>query len=628
MNERLVLCGGASTQPGKGADLLRLDLSGPNQNVTVRVHDITKRMVRSIPDLLVDLLEVAAYVYSADWATRRGGPGLRRLGADWRRQFHFVIPVRDPDTWCSPEVIDALTDTLGFLSDDDYRFDFERYTGPPNIQHYLEFGEQELSGFKPDEVILFSGGLDSLAGAVEEVLGNGKSAVLVSHHSSTKIFSRQRDLVEELRNKAPGKFFHVPVKVQKKERLQHEFTLRSRSFLFASLAAVVGKMFGNASVRFFENGVVSLNLPILPQIVGARATRTTHPRVLDGFGKIFSAVFDEVVVVDNPFALKTKAEAIRLIEDRGCGDMIRSTISCTRVRAITKYKTHCGTCSQCIDRRFGTLAAGLEGQDPEEMYEVRLLEDERESGETRTMAEGYVKSAVEIRQMTDQGFLSRFAGEMSRALGYLPGSADDNARSIIDLHKRHADGVFSVMENGVRTHAADLVARTLPPNCLLMMAVSGDGRLGLTVDPQLINMEFPEAPAAEQAVDDTRSSEIRIALDEANKQVLVAGLPALKGEKTFELVKILSEMYIEDQSKRRAPENYQYFPGKRLADRLRVEDPSLRRLVSRIRNKLFKEFQAKYGLPLPQDALLQNVPKRGYRLNPAVRVLDPSEVGD
>ena len=120
MNERLVLCGGASTQPGKGADLLRLDLSGPNQNVTVRVHDITKRMVRSIPDLLVDLLEVAAYVYSADWATRRGGPGLRRLGADWRRQFHFVVPVRDPDTWCSPEVIDALTDTLGFLSEEEY----------------------------------------------------------------------------------------------------------------------------------------------------------------------------------------------------------------------------------------------------------------------------------------------------------------------------------------------------------------------------------------------------------------------------------------------------------------------------------------------------------------------------
>jgi hypothetical protein len=339
MNERLVLCGGVSARPGKGVDLLRLDLSGPNQNVTVRVHDITKRMVTNIPDLLVDLLEVAAYVYSADWATRRGGPGLRKLGADCSRQFHFVIPVRDPHRWSSPEVVDALTDTLGFLSDADYRFDFERYSGATHIQQYLEFSEQELSGFKPDEVILFSGGLDSMAGVTEEIFGSGKSAVLVSHHSSTKIFSRQRDLAEELRGRASGKLFHVPVKVDKKGKLNHEFTLRSRSFLFASLAAVVGRMFEKPHVRFFENGVVSLNFPILAQIVGARATRTTHPKVLAGFGKIFSAIFGEDVIVENPFAWKTKAEAIRIIENHGCGDLIRSTISCTRVRSITRYKT-------------------------------------------------------------------------------------------------------------------------------------------------------------------------------------------------------------------------------------------------------------------------------------------------
>jgi hypothetical protein len=290
MNERLVLCGGVSARPGKGVDLLRLDLSGPNQNVTVRVHDITKRMVTNIPDLLVDLLEVAAYVYSADWATRRGGR-------------------------------------------------FERYSGATHIQQYLEFSEQELSGFKPDEVILFSGGLDSMAGVTEEIFGSGKSAVLVSHHSSTKIFSRQRDLAEELRGRASGKLFHVPVKVDKKGKLNHEFTLRSRSFLFASLAAVVGRMFEKPHVRFFENGVVSLNFPILAQIVGARATRTTHPKVLAGFRKIFSAIFGEDVIVENPFAWKTKAEAIRIIENHGCGDLIRSTISCTRVRSITRYKT-------------------------------------------------------------------------------------------------------------------------------------------------------------------------------------------------------------------------------------------------------------------------------------------------
>jgi hypothetical protein len=343
--------------------------------------------------------------------------------------------------------------------------------------------------------------------------------------------------------------------------------------------------------------------------------------------KVFSALFGEDVVVDNPFTWKTKAEVIRLIEDSGCGDLIRSTISCTRVRSITRYKTHCGNCSQCIDRRFGTLAARLEGQDPEEMYEVRLLEDEREAGEARTMAEGYVKSAIEIRQMTDQGFLGRFAGEMSRAIRYLPDSADDNARQIIDLHKRHANAVFSVMRNAVQAHAADLLARTLPPNSLLMMAISRDGRLGLTADPQLINIEGPEPPEAEVTIDYSRSSEIRIAIDRPNKQVLVAEFPALKGEKTFELVNILLGIYIEDRSRGRAPENYQYINGKQLAGQLKIEDSSLRRLVSRIRKKVFEEFQTRYGLPLSEGALIENAPWKGYRLNPAVRVLDPSEMG-
>ena len=41
--------------------------------------------------------------------------------------------------------------------------------------------------------------------------------------------------------------------------------------------------------------------------------------------------------------------------------------------------SHCGCCSQCLDRRFGALAAGLGEDDPEEMYEVDLLTGARET---------------------------------------------------------------------------------------------------------------------------------------------------------------------------------------------------------------------------------------------------------
>ena len=54
---------------------------------------------------------------------------------------------------------------------------------------------------------------------------------------------------------------------------------------------------------------------------------------------------------------------------------------------MTRLKTHCGRCSQCLDRRFGTLAAGMADVDPEEMYDTDLLTGARVEDVDRTMAE-------------------------------------------------------------------------------------------------------------------------------------------------------------------------------------------------------------------------------------------------
>lgn len=626
--ERLVLCGGAPPPAGAAKEALRLNLDGPGQNITVRLQDITRRMAADLPGILIDLLEVAAYVYGADWGTRRGGSMHRLLGKDWRRRFHFVIPVRNPEVWNSADVIEPLIDTLGFLSEDHYQFDFVDRPADDTYQRYFQFGDGPQKQFEPDEIMLFSGGLDSLAGAADEVLGKGRSVALVSHHSATKIVKRQKGLVAELKKLAPGRVFHVPVKVDKKGKLEHEFTLRSRSFLFASLAVVVARMFNKSDVRFFENGVVSLNLPILPQVVGARATRSTHPKALAGFGEIFSALFGKAIKIENPFALKTKADVVRLIENRRCGDLIRSTISCTRVRAITTYKTHCGTCSQCIDRRFGVLAADLEHRDPEEMYAVRLLEDERDEGEARTMIGGYVKLAVEIKNATDEAFFGRFAGELSRAMQHLPRTADDNARHLIDLHRRHAESVFSVLEQGVKRHAADLVAGSLPPHCLLTMAVARNGELALHAkeESQRPRIE-PNAPI-DEPVDHGRSSEIRIALDSVKRRILLQDLKPLTGRRTLQLFRALAEAYVRDRDAGRSPDNYEYLNAKELAKGLCVEEASLRRLVSRIRRAIFTDFQRRIGMPLSHNAVIDSRSWRGYRLNPDVRILDPAEIAE
>ena len=473
MPERLVLCSGAKRAGGNST--LRLALSGRSQNIRLKLEDISKKMVRNVPDLLIDLIEIATYVYCADQATSRGGPAQVGMGADWRRSFRFVIPVRNPDHWNHRSVLEPLCSTLSFLSEDDYAFEFEKATNPVSFQDYLEFGDDGGgAAFKADEVVLFSGGLDSLSGAIEELSTDGKRVALVSHRSSPKIFDHQKHLVTELNARFPQKLMHVPVLVTRQEALRvQEYTQRSRSFLYAALACVVARLFGRSRFRFFENGVVSINLPISEQVVGARATRSTHPLVLDHFPKFFSAAVGKPIEVDNPFIWKTKGDVVRSIVDHGCGELIKHTVSCTRVYDITKLHTHCGCCSQCLDRRFAILAANAADHDPAEMYKVELLAGPRDRATDQTMAESYVRTALELRELGELAFFGRFSGETARVLTAFPSlSADEVGRRVFDLHQTHAQAIEDVLKAAVEGHSAELVNRSLPPSSLLMMTVS------------------------------------------------------------------------------------------------------------------------------------------------------------
>jgi len=251
-----------------------------------------------------------------------------------------------------------------------------------------------------------------------------------------------------------------------------EYTHRSRSFLYAALACAVARLFGKSQIRFFENGVLSINLPISEQVVGSRATRTTHPLVLERFREFFSAAVGEPIEADNPFIWKTKAEVIRSIIDHGCGELIKHTVSCTRTYDITKLHTHCGCCSQCLDRRFAVLAASAAEHDPVDMYKIELFTGKRDKDEDKTMAESYVRTALELRDMGELAFFGRFSGETARVLTCFPSlSAEDVGRRVFGLHQRHARGIGEVLKAAVERHSAEFVDRSLPPSSLLMMTV-------------------------------------------------------------------------------------------------------------------------------------------------------------
>ncbi len=467
--EHTIVCGSARSPKG-AARVTRLSTYGDDANVNLRITDIADKLLVNIPDRTLDFIEIATYVYCADQAVRRGGDGGRQHGRRWRRSLRFRISVRDMDFWKTHAA--ELCRTLGFVSEDEYEFHFTKLRKPPRRDIYLDFGPQEGYSRAPEEVMLFSGGLDSLAGAVRETVGEGREVVLVGHSSVSKIRSRQKNLVDLLRKRHKARLLHIPVWVNKDSDLTAETSQRTRSFLYATMGFVVAQAVNLNRLRFYENGIVSINLPVSPQVLGARATRTTHPKFLAQLAGLLSSVADRPFQVENPYLLKTRPEIVKELVDNGCRDLIAHSVSCAHTQTSTTEAPHCGTCSQCIDRRFGVLAAGCTDEDdPPDRYAVDLLTGERTSTQDLTFAQGYVDAA---RAYRSEGALDLLAQrpELARATQYVPHmGVADATEALTDLHRRHGHQVFDVLSSGLARHAASILSGELEMTSILMLAV-------------------------------------------------------------------------------------------------------------------------------------------------------------
>ncbi|GAA0573889.1 MULTISPECIES: 7-cyano-7-deazaguanine synthase [Pseudomonadota] len=470
--KKFVICGNASAKgiSDDPKNEIRLRLSGVKGegNVTLRIEDIHSKMFGSVPTRFHDLLEIATYVYSADQVILRGADDVDSFGDGWRRDLHFVVPVRNPDFWNGEEVKNALTSTLDFLSDDNYAFSFVKLEQDHSFQDYLEFNDAQTMYGKPEQVVMFSGGLDSLAGALDEVLGQRRRVVLVTHKATPKLNTRHKTLQELLAQKAGDNAPHqISVRVHKKKPLNREYTQRSRSFLFVSIGATIAKMLGLSSVRFYENGVISLNLPVCAQVVGGRATRTTHPKVMKGFQDIITLVAEAPFTVENPYIWKTKAEVVEQIVKLGCADLIKHSMTCTHTWEMTNQHTHCGLCSQCIDRRFAVIAAKADQYDPIEHYKTDVFTQSRNKDDDKIMSASYLERANQVSSLENVGqFLAKYA-EVNRVLRFLGGSTAQAAQLVFDLYKRHASEVNAALDEMVRRHATAIRERTMPGDALL-----------------------------------------------------------------------------------------------------------------------------------------------------------------
>ena len=477
--EHWVLCGGAAHARAP-ADALRLAVSGPAANLKVDVGGISEKLIGEVPPQFKDLLLIASYVLAADSATSRGDRHGADLNRRWHRRFRFVIAVERPQFWSDPAMADLLAHVLGFVSDDIYSFEFRaaQTIVPEQLIFSPPDGRSFVSWDHVDEVVLFSGGLDSLTGAAEQIVGAGKNVILVSHRSATKTWKVQRELVVDLQrlSGAPAPE-HVGIEVVKQDAaLRTERTQRSRSLLYAAVAGTVAHLVGRDRVLLYENGIIGLNLPISPQVLGANATRTAHPKTLRGFSRILEAVAGRRITVENPFMLNTRPEVLERLQASGAASLIKHTVSCAHVHKSSSMHPHCGVCSQCVDRRFAVIAADLQDHDPAEGYAVDLIRGEWNNCGDRQLLMDYVDSADRFSEYRNTDDFLAGCGEAGRAIpsvmDCLGVDADTAGRSLFEMHKRHGEAIGRVLSRVSAEQAKEMRNGKLPETSMPMLLLS------------------------------------------------------------------------------------------------------------------------------------------------------------
>ncbi|HEV7253074.1 MAG TPA: hypothetical protein VGN97_08230 [Mesorhizobium sp.] len=626
MAETLVLCGGASF-PAKHvhAKPIELDIARRahrGARVDFKTSRLSARLVDDLPDVLADVVELAVYVYSADRLTKRGSSSSAGIGSEWQRQFCFVVPVRRPDLWKRVEVKTALVDTISFMSGDEFAFDFIDAKAPEAVEPHLGFHDAGAQVIQPDLVMMFSGGLDSLAGVAHEVFGKGRRAVLVTHQSANTIMNRQDELADTIAKRgARNQTFYAPVRVRRGTDQPKEHSQRLRSFLFGALGMAYARMFGLNTVHYFENGITSFNLPIAEHVVGTRASRTTHPGALARMGRLFSHLLDETVTFENPFIWRTKPDIVRLIGGNGCAELIPLTTSCAGVRNLSMTGLQCGICSQCVERRFAILGAGQEALEPAAVYATDIFTQPQEDVRAATMVERYVARAEMFSGMSEHAFFSNY-GQVFRALSNMVGPRLRTAQQIFGLHRRHGQEVLDVTNEQLGRYATIAGRRLIAHTSLLGMLEDRAGPAPIYVDPT-----ETEPPASSIPANPKREPfQVVLAVDEKKVRILFRGGAILRGS-AFELIATLVRLREEDWSAQRRPANYTRKRTKALAEMLATSDQDLRQWVLRARRSLEKQFEQSTGYTLDKNDVIESGDSwDGYYLNPHVVIVQPAQI--
>jgi 7-cyano-7-deazaguanine synthase in queuosine biosynthesis len=294
---------------------------------------------------------VAAFLLAAlgVWAADKFLP--RHAAPDaWTREITLHLPA-SPD-WLP--LASRLSRVLNFLTGDDWTLKLREASLDLGLK-----GEWPYS-WSPDGVMLFSGGLDSLMGALDQ-LEAGQRLLLVSHYDFGQLAAIQQALAAALiRHYGPHRVHHLGLRVQFPQA--PELSMRSRSLLYLALGLAAAASFGTVTPLVIpENGWISLNPPLTANRLGSCSTRTTHPYFLEQLTGLWQAA-GLVNPLVNPHATRTKGEMVRSCRNRDLlGQLFGMSLSCSRP-VVSRWQGGvagaCGYCYPCLMRRAALHTVG------------------------------------------------------------------------------------------------------------------------------------------------------------------------------------------------------------------------------------------------------------------------------
>ncbi|HCZ34633.1 MAG TPA: hypothetical protein DHV26_01750, partial [Cytophagales bacterium] len=217
----------------------------PGQNLFTGIKYFNDEF-KSYSSLEEDLFNLASGIYGADLAVQR------------QEREHYIrsmdLNVEVVNLHAFERIKALLENALLTVSRDNWNINFIQKKGDP----VSDFNWQDKEG----SVLLFSGGIDSMAAAADFV-NQKKNLVLVSHnsHGNTVVDDCQRNVHSSLENHFKQTIKHIHIKVYGRKQGAYDFpeerenTQRTRSFLFLTLAALITRRSGFNKVLYMaENG--------------------------------------------------------------------------------------------------------------------------------------------------------------------------------------------------------------------------------------------------------------------------------------------------------------------------------------------------------------------------------------